>query len=261
MQTIARCLIVTLVVLFLAGLAKADEEPAASDSASNTLAAGVGNMKVSDASSTHEKSADINVVDAKIADVKAGDTKADDASADDTKADDAWIGEYSVIDVHGTRSMTVIRDASRIEYRLQHAPIRVWRHVMDGVALQELYPERGIIVVYPPGDLRAENREPDWNQISTLVDPQLREQLEHGRSGTVLGESIQRYTGHDAQHHKIELDWLTASAMPARYRIAANDTNTAEETIELRTMHRLPAAQAFTRTEGLRETDGIDQGD
>ncbi len=180
----------------------------------------------------------------------------------------AWIGEYRVRDAHGERTMTIVRDATRVEYRVQHLPVRVWRQVTDGVELQELHPERGEMVTYAPGDLRARDREPQWNQIVSLVDPALRDGLAAGRSGKAFGESLQRYRGRDAQSNRIELDWLIASAMPARYRIVAAranghraDETRANETIELRSMHRLPAEQAFTPIDGLRETDGADLGD
>jgi hypothetical protein len=195
----------------------------------------------------------------------AGDKRAADAPAGFSQA---WVGEYRVRDAHGERKMTIVRDATRVEYRVQHLPIRVWRQVADGVELQELHPERGESITYAAGDLRARNREPQWNQIASLIDPTLRDRLTAGRNGQAFGETLQRYRGLDAQSNRIELDWLTASAMPARYRIvAARGTETpglethANETIELRSMHRLPAKQAFTATDGLRDTDGADVGD
>lgn len=177
--------------------------------------------------------------------------------------DQAWVGDYRVRDAHGERRMTVIRDASRVEYRLQGAPIRVWRQVADGVELQELHPDRGEMVTYAPGDLRVRDNEPAWGQISSLVDPVLRDRLAAGRSGKAFGESLQRYRGLDAQNNSIELDWLAASAMPARYRIVAGHGKEAHanETIELRGMRRLPAEQAFTPIDGLREKDAADLGD
>jgi hypothetical protein len=183
---------------------------------------------------------------------------ADVAGDNQPRDDQAWIGEYRVRDAHGERTMTIVRDATRVEYRVQHLPVRVWRQVTDGVELQELHPERGERITYAPGDLRARDREPQWTQIASLVDPTLRDRLTAGRSGKAFGESLQRYRGHDAQRNSIELDWLTASAMPARYRIVAGHAN---ETIELRSMRRRPAEQAFTPTDGLRDTDGADQGD
>jgi hypothetical protein len=170
----------------------------------------------------------------------------------------AWVGDYRVRDAHGERRMTVVRDATRVEYRVDRLPVRVWRQVADGVELQELHPERGERVTFAPGDLRALDRAPAWGQISSLVDPSLRDRLAAGRDGKVFGEPLQRYRGKDGQDHTIELDWLPTSAMPARYHI---DAGAASETIELRGMRRLPADQAFTATATLRETDGADQGD
>jgi hypothetical protein len=188
---------------------------------------------------------------------------ANQASTNPTGMDEAWVGDYRVRDAHGERLMTIVRDATRVEYRVQNQPVRVWRQVPDGVELQELHPDRSERVIYAPGDLRARNNEPDWSQISSLIDPDLRNRLAEGRSGKAFGESLQRYRGRDSKNQNIELDWLIASAMPARYRVAAGhvDESRANETIELRGMRRLPAEQAFTPINGLRETDAADLGD
>ena len=218
--------------------------------------------------------ADANAVDASAADqagkhrramdqARLDQPRPDQAGLDQASLDQAWIGDYRIRDAHGERLMTVIRDASRVEYRLQGAPIRVWRQVADGVELQELHPDRGEMVTYAPGDLRARDNEPDWSRISSLVDPTLRDRLAAGRRGTAFGESLQHYRGQNAANQTVELDWLIASAMPARYRIVAGQANEnhANETIELRAMRQLPAEQAFTPITGLRETDGADLGD
>ncbi len=170
----------------------------------------------------------------------------------------AWVGEYRVRNAQGERAMTLIKDATRVEYRVQGLPVRVWRQVSDGVELQELHPEHGERVTYAPGDLRARGIEPAWDHIASIVDPALRDQLGASRDGHALGEVVRKYRGMDAQKHRIELDWLTGAAMPARYRIEAN---AASETIELRSARWLPVEQAFTPTNKLRETDGADLGD
>lgn len=213
--------------------------------------------------------ADANAVGASSADQAGKHRRAmdqarlDQARSEQARPDQAWIGDYRIRDAQGERLMTIIRDASRVEYRLQGAPIRVWRQVADGVELQELHPDRGEMVTYAPGDLRARDNEPDWSRISSLVDPTLRDRLAAGRRGTAFGESLQHYRGQNAANQTVELDWLIASAMPARYRIVAGQANEnhANETIELRGMRQLPAEQAFTPTDGLRETDGADLGD
>lgn len=170
----------------------------------------------------------------------------------------AWVAEYRIRDAHGERAMTVVRDATRVEYRIAGLPTRIWHRQPDGVALEELHPERGERITYAPGDLRARDREPDWSQIAGLVAPALRERLANAPAGRVFGEPVQRYHGKDAQAHVVELDWLVAPGLPARYRI---DAGTASERIELRALRRLPAGQAFTPTDNLRESDGADLGD
>jgi hypothetical protein len=170
----------------------------------------------------------------------------------------AWVGDYVVHDARGVRRMTIVKDATRIEYRVQDLPVRVWRQVSDGVELQELHPERGERVTFAPGDLRARGREPQWTHIASIVDPALRGQLVAGRDTRAFDDVLQRYRGTDAGKHRIELDWLATAAMPMRYRI---DAEAASETIELRAVRSLPSAQAFTPTADLRETDGADLGD
>jgi hypothetical protein len=170
----------------------------------------------------------------------------------------AWVGDYVVHDARGVRRMTVVKDATRVEYRVQDLPVRVWRQVADGVELQELHPERGERVTFAPGDLRARSREPQWLHIASIVDPALRGRLVAGRDKRAFDDVVQRYRGTDADKHRIELDWLTGAAMPMRYRI---DAAAASETIELQSMRWLPSAQAFTPTAALRETDGADLGD
>jgi len=170
----------------------------------------------------------------------------------------AWVGDYRVRDAHGERRMIVVRDATRVEYRIEGQPVQVWRRVADGVELQELHLEEGTAVTHAPGDLRARNREPAWDQVSGIVDPSLRTRLAPGRRGQAFGEPLQSYRGKDARDQVVELDWLPAAGMPARYRIKAG---AASESLELQGLRRVPGDQAFTSTATLRESDGADHGD
>ena len=170
----------------------------------------------------------------------------------------AWIGHYRVKDAHGERRMIVVRDATRIEYRIEGQPVQVWRRVADGVELQELHLGEGKAVTHAPGDLRARNREPAWDQVSGLVDPSLRTRLTPGRRGQAFGEATQTYRGKDTRDHRVELDWLPAAGLPSRYRIKAGE---ASESLELQDLRRVPGDQAFTNTATLRESDGADDGD
>ena len=190
--------------------------------------------------------------------VSAGEQAAGRQVATAASDSEAWIGEYRVRDAQGERMMPIVRDATRIEYRERNMPVRVWRQMSDGIELQEIDPQRGEIITYAPGDLRARALEPVWRRLASVVDPALRDRLTAGRNGKAFGESLQRYRGRDAANRSIELDWLIASEMPARYRVVAEGVN---ETIELRGMRRLPTAQAFTPIDGLRERDAADLGD
>ena len=61
--------------------------------------------------------------------------------------------------------MTVIRDDDTVEARVPGRPVRMWRKLDDGVELREIDLAHGTMVVHAPGDLRAEQREPDWSRV------------------------------------------------------------------------------------------------
>jgi hypothetical protein len=154
----------------------------------------------------------------------------------------------------------LVRDDDRVEYRLAGEPVRVWEKVADGFVHREVFLDAHRVVSYAPGDLRALGRTPGWPQLSHLIDPELRGQLrERGRTKVRAAHDAQarRYQG-DARGVPVELDWLDAADLPARYR---SGKGKAAFELELRALQQASTTQAFTATDGLREIDYADIGD
>lgn len=172
-------------------------------------------------------------------------------------AGDAWIGEYRIRDAHGERDLTVVRDETRVEYRLSGERIRLWRRIADGIELRELDPDAGRMIVYPPGDLRALDAEPEWDQLSALVDPTMRTGPGKPGGGAAFGHPITRYQGVDAQGRRVELDWLADAGLTARYSAGRRG----KDAIRLLRLTQMPAERAFTAYDGLLEIDHTDLGD
>lgn len=179
------------------------------------------------------------------------------ASVAPASQDQAWVAEYQLHDGQGDRSLVVVRDAHRVEYRVSGEPIRVWRQGGDGVEHRQIFPTDGKVVIYTPGDLRALGRAPDWARLSGLVDPALRGQLKASGAIKVAGEAARRYRG-IREGARVELAWLQAAALPARYRLG---TGKSRFELTLRKLAQRPTGEAFTRTDAYRELDYADIGD
>ena len=178
-------------------------------------------------------------------------------------AGEAWVGDYRVRDAHGERALTLVRDDSRVEYRVEGEPIRVWRQTSDGLELTELYPADRRMIVYAPGDLRTMNLQPDWAQLTGLVDPALRTQLGASGDATAVAQPLTRYRGVDRQGTPVALDWLASAGLPARYCTGKHcgSRSRSDDAIRLQGLTRAPAEGAFTSLEGLLEIDHADLGD
>lgn len=172
-------------------------------------------------------------------------------------APQALIAEYRLHDARGDRTLLLVRDENHVEYRIPGEPIRAWQRGGDGLEHQEIFPADKTVVVCAPGDVRALGRLPDWAQVSGLVDPQLRGQLERQTPTRIAGESAQRYQGTRGGAH-VELTWLPMAALPAHYR---RDAGADRFELKLVKLERHPAADAFTATGALRELDCADIGD
>lgn len=172
----------------------------------------------------------------------------------------AWVAEYRVHDGQGDRTLVLVRSDERIEYRLAGEPVRVWENGADGLVHREVFVADGRIVSYAPGDLRALGRNPEWRQLSHLVDPALRAQLqERGTTKVSAAHDAQarRYRG-NVHSVPVQLDWLDAADLPAHYR---SGKRRAAYVLELRSLEQRPESLAFTATDGLREIDYADIGD
>ncbi|GAB3090863.1 hypothetical protein [Lysobacter terrae] len=184
------------------------------------------------------------------------------ASSDSTGADSAtaWVAEYRVHDGQGDRTLVLARSDDRVEYRIAGEPVRVWMRGADGLTHQEVFVAEGQVVSYTPGDLRALGRDPGWVALNHVVDPSVREHLQaqgSTRSRSANGAEVQRYRG-QVRGVPVELGWLEQAALPASYR---SGQGRAAYTLELRALKTEPVAQAFTRTDGMREIDYADIGD
>lgn len=199
----------------------------------------------------------------------AGDGGSDGPDSDNTTAGgatgnaSAWVGDYRIRDASGERELKLVRDGTRIEYRIAGEPIRVWRQTPDGVELRELYPADRRMVVYAPGDLRTLDKVPDWAQLSGLVDPALRAQLKATGDVAAFAQPLTRYRGIDSQGAPVVLDWLAGPGLPARYCLGKHcgGRHRSDDAIRLQGLTRAPAQAAFTSLDGLLEIDHADLGD
>ncbi|ALN59744.1 lipoprotein [Lysobacter enzymogenes] len=199
--------------------------------------------------------------DAAAANATPADTVAASATVPDTQA---LVAEYKVRDARGERSLTLVRSADRIEYRQPGEPAELWRQTPDGIARLELFAAEKRSVAWAPGDLRTTGRMPQWEQLASPINPQLRDKLKRDGSAKVLGLSAERYRGESAEGQAIALEWLSAEGLPAYYRTGpakpkAGDTGFYE--LKLVKLERVGAQTAFTATGDYRETDYADLGD
>jgi hypothetical protein len=195
----------------------------------------------------------------------AGDGSGSESGSDDTTVGNAsaWVGDYRIRDARGERELGLVRDGTRIEYRIAGEPIRVWRQTADGVELRELYPADRRMVVYAPGDLRTLDKVPDWALLSGLVDPALRARLTAAGNAAAFAQPLARYRGADAQGNHIELDWLPAAGLAARYCTGKPNGSKCSggDVISLQGLKQVAAERAFTPLDGLLEVDHADLGD
>lgn len=193
----------------------------------------------------------------------AGDGRCDEPGSD-AVAKTAWVADYRIRDARGERELRMVRDDTRIEYRIAGEPARVWRQTPDGVELRELYPVDRRMVVYAPGDLRTLDKVPDWAQLSGLVDPALRARLAVAGNASAFAQPLARYRGTDSQGKPVQLDWLSGPGLPARYCLGEHcggERHNDGEAISLQALTQKPADDAFTSLEGLLEIDHADLGD
>jgi hypothetical protein len=182
-------------------------------------------------------------------------------------AGDAWVADYRIRDAQGERSLVLIRDDTRIEYRVPGEPVHSWRRTPDGIELRELHPDAHRVIVYTPGDLRAMDRAPDWVRLAGLVDPALRAGLVSKGEASAFGQRMTRYRGDDTQGLPVQLDWLAVAGLPVRLSVGTagkgqrNDEARGGDAIRLLALKQVSADLAFTAVDGLLEIDHADLGD
>lgn len=193
----------------------------------------------------------------------AGDGGSDEPGPDAVADKKAWVADYRIRNAHGERGLLMVRDDTRIEYRVANEPVRVWRRTADGIELRELYPAERRMVVYAPGDLRTLDKVPDWAQLSALVDPALRAQLKAIGEAAAFAQPLTRYRGVDSQGVPVALDWLAGAGMPARYCTGKHcgSRSRSDDAIRLQGLTQASAEAAFTSLDGLLEIDHADLGD
>ena len=170
-------------------------------------------------------------------------------------AGDAWRAEYEVEDGGARQALVVVRDATRVEYRGDGAaPPRIWRRLDDGVERTEVFADRGAAVVASPGDLRTLDELPEWDTLAGVVPATLRDSLPATGRVTRFDRAATRHAGVDAQGRRAVLEWLDDVGLPADYR--AGDYR-----LRLRSLQRVPGAEAFTAIADLRAYDRADLGD
>lgn len=178
-------------------------------------------------------------------------------------AGDAWVAEYAVHDHKGERTLVLVRDEERVEYRLSDEAPRLWRRLQDGVEMRELHPDQKRSLVYSPGDLRTLGMDSAWEQLAGIVDPGLLTKLSRKEESRQFGQQSIRYAGTDANGQPVVMEWLPELALPVRYCIGQPcvKNKNAESSLRLRTLKRMPAEQAFSSEQGLLELDQADLGD
>lgn len=179
-------------------------------------------------------------------------------------AGDAWQAKYRVRDAEGERTLVVVRDETQVEYRMSGQAPRVWRKLQDGVEMRELHRREARMVTYTPGDLRTMGMPTEWDALAEVVAPEVRAQLSARGQSSRLGQSSLHYQGADAQGKPVVLEWLPGVGLPALYCTGAQaclKNPGKHAALELLALRTLPAAQAFSSTEGLLEIDQADLGD
>jgi hypothetical protein len=178
-------------------------------------------------------------------------------------AGDAWVADYAIRDAKGERTLVLVRDDDRVEYRISGEAPRIWRRLQDGVEMRELHAEEKRVITYSPGDLRTLGMPTEWELLTGIVEPGLRTRLSMKDGAKVFDQPSVRYTGSDSQGNKVILDWLAGAGLPVRYCVGGQcaTKRDAGDGMRLRSLKRMPADQAFSSEEGLLEIDQADLGD
>lgn len=174
------------------------------------------------------------------------------------------VAEYQVRDARGERRLVLVRSADRIEYRMQGEPVEVWRKTPDGIARLALFAKEQRSVSWSPGDLRTIGEMPQWEQLASPINPELRTRLQRHGQAKAFGGVAERYRGESAEGQAIALEWIEADGLPAYYRAGKRKASSGEAgayELRLLKLERVGGDGAFTATSEYRETDYADLGD
>lgn len=167
---------------------------------------------------------------------------------------------------HHTTPWYFWRSDNRVETRDAHGENgEVWESDPRGqISYTKLFHPAGKAIDYTPGDLRALAINTDWNQIKSIIDPQLLgTHLKRSGEQTVDGQRAERYAG-AVDGVSTEVLWLPEMKLPARIEKTRGGGGV---TVSLRMAECKPLASApwtmtsDTRMQSYQHIDYADLGD
>lgn len=137
---------------------------------------------------------------------------------------------------------------------------QIWRRDKDGqVSYQRVFHTARRVVEYYPSDLRALQSYPEWQKLTSVIDPALLgSALAAKEEVLVLNRPARRYTG-TVEDQEFDILWLEQEHLPARVHRKSKGY---EEIMELKEIHPL-ASSSWPRNEtvGYESIDYADLGD
>jgi hypothetical protein len=91
----------------------------------------------------------------------------------------------------------------------------VWRKAENGdIGYQRLFHDQQQLIDYLPGDLHALDAVPDWNAVTSLLNPAALAALRGGDAVKILDLDAQRYSG-QLHGQALKVLWLPTQQLPA----------------------------------------------
>lgn len=108
------------------------------------------------------------------------------------------------------------RDQDYVEtHNLADDSGEVWRKAENGeIGYQRLFHDQQQLIDYQPGDLRALGAVPDWNAVTSLLNPAALAELRGGDAVKILDLDAQRYRG-QLHGQALKVVWLPTQQLPA----------------------------------------------
>ena len=138
----------------------------------------------------------------------------------------------------------------------------VWQRDTRGeLTLTRVFHQDRKLIHYTTGELRTQHRGKDWDSLNGIVAKLELQKLKRAADITYLGRPATRYIGHFGEE-KIEVLWLKAEALAAKYVHTDNDRSL---TLELKDLRSNPIAEwpqaNPKKIEPYDYIDGADLGD